>query len=59
MGETEILQKEVQNSCRLDLHNHQLRTTLQATKSFGFSSVAQPFSVTLVIVSYLILCYEP
>ncbi|XP_010138948.1 PREDICTED: dipeptidase 2-like [Buceros rhinoceros silvestris] len=58
VGETEILQKEVQNSCRLDLRNHRLRTTLQTTKSFGFSSVAQPFSVTLVIVSYLILCYE-
>ncbi|XP_010178745.1 PREDICTED: dipeptidase 2 [Mesitornis unicolor] len=53
-GESEIPQKEVQNSCRLDLHNHQLQTT----KSFGFYSVAQPFSLMVVMVSYLILYYE-
>ncbi|XP_009967136.2 dipeptidase 2 isoform X1 [Tyto alba] len=52
VGESEIPQEEVQNSCRLDLRNHQLQTV----RSFGFPSVAQPFS--LVIVSYLILYFE-
>lgn len=54
VGESEIPQEEVQNSCRLDLRNHRL----QAARSFGFPSVAQPFSLTLVIVSYFILYYE-
>lgn len=53
-GENELPQEVVQNSCRLDLRNHQLQTA----RSFGFPSVAQPFSLTLVIVSYLILYYE-
>uniref|UniRef100_A0A8C6ZMF6 Dipeptidase n=1 Tax=Nothoprocta perdicaria TaxID=30464 RepID=A0A8C6ZMF6_NOTPE len=48
----EIPQEEVQNSCRLDLSNYQL----QAVASFGFSSMAQSFSLTLVI-AYVILCY--
>ncbi|XP_040427460.1 dipeptidase 2-like isoform X2 [Cygnus olor] len=54
VGESEILHKEVQNSCRLDLHNYRIETI----SSFGFSSVAQSFSLTLVIVAYLILYYE-
>ncbi|XP_009981483.1 PREDICTED: dipeptidase 2-like [Tauraco erythrolophus] len=54
VGESEIPQEEVQNSCRLDLHNYRLQTA----RSSGFPSVAQPFSLTLVIVSYLILYYE-
>ncbi|XP_009467629.1 PREDICTED: dipeptidase 2-like [Nipponia nippon] len=54
VGESEIPQEVVQNSCRLDLRNPRLQTA----KSFGFPSVAQPFSLTLVIVSYLILYYE-
>lgn len=54
VGESEILQEEVQNSCRLDLRNHQLQTM----KSLGFPSVAQPFSLTSVIVLYLILELE-
>ncbi|GAB0195637.1 dipeptidase 2-like [Grus japonensis] len=54
VGESEIPQEEVQNSCRLDLRNHQLQTA----RSFGFPSVAQPFSLTLATVSYLIFYYE-
>ncbi|KAM6253038.1 dipeptidase 2-like isoform 2-T3 [Porphyrio hochstetteri] len=54
VGESEILQEEVQNSCRLDLRNHQPQTA----RSFGFPSVAQPFSLMLVPVSYLILYYK-
>ncbi|XP_064315424.1 dipeptidase 2 isoform X3 [Phalacrocorax carbo] len=54
VGESEIPQEEVQNSCRLDLRNPQLQTA----SSFGFPSVARPFSPTLVILSYLVLYYE-
>ncbi|XP_051485052.1 dipeptidase 2-like isoform X4 [Apus apus] len=54
VGESEILQEEVRNSCRLDLENYQLQTT----RSFGFPSVAQPFCLTFVIVSYLIFYHE-
>ncbi|XP_063266933.1 dipeptidase 1-like isoform X2 [Prinia subflava] len=50
VGESEILQ-EVQNSCRLDLRKPQL----QSSRSFGFPSVAQPFSLTLA--SGLMLYY--
>ncbi|XP_030907876.1 dipeptidase 2 isoform X1 [Melopsittacus undulatus] len=53
VGETETPQ-EVQNSCRLDLRNHQP----QKVRSFGFSSVAQPLSLTFVTISHLILYYE-
>ncbi|XP_009884802.1 PREDICTED: dipeptidase 2-like [Charadrius vociferus] len=53
VGESEIPQEEVQNSCRLDLHNRQLQTA----RSFGFPSVSKPFSLT-VVVSYLIIYYE-
>ncbi|XP_009676576.1 dipeptidase 2 isoform X7 [Struthio camelus] len=54
VSESEIPQEEVQNSCRLDLNNYQLQTA----RSFGFPSVAQSFSLTLVIVVYVILYYE-
>ncbi|KAM7040435.1 dipeptidase 2-like [Acridotheres tristis] len=50
VGESEILQ-EVQNSCRLDLRKPQL----QPSRSVGFPSVAQPFTLTLVL--YLMLHY--
>lgn len=50
VGESEILE-EVQNSCRLDLRKPQL----QSSRSFGFLSAAQPFSLTLV--SCLMLHY--
>ncbi|XP_005052622.1 PREDICTED: dipeptidase 2 [Ficedula albicollis] len=50
VGESEILE-EVQNSCRLDLRKPQL----QPSRSFGFPSVAQPFSLTLV--AHLMLYY--
>ncbi|KAM6380912.1 dipeptidase 2-like isoform 2-T3 [Pluvialis apricaria] len=53
VGESEIPHEEVQNSCRLDLHNRQPQTA----RSFGFSSVSKPFSLT-VVVSYLIMYYE-
>ncbi|XP_039931378.1 dipeptidase 2-like [Hirundo rustica] len=50
VGESEVL-LEVQNSCRLELRKPQP----QPSRSFGFPSVAQPFSLTLV--SYLMLYY--
>jgi len=52
IGESEIPQEAAQNSCRLDLRNHQLQTAM----SCGFPTVPQPFGLTLVIVLYLILC---
>uniref|UniRef100_A0A8C3KLJ1 Dipeptidase n=1 Tax=Calidris pygmaea TaxID=425635 RepID=A0A8C3KLJ1_9CHAR len=60
-GESEIPQEEVQNACRLDLHNQQLQRQnqqFQSARSFGLPSVAKPFSLTVVIVSYLILYFE-
>lgn len=51
VGESEIPHEEVQNSCRLDLHNIQI----QPDRSFGFPSMAQSFSLTIVFVPYLIL----
>uniref|UniRef100_A0A8B9SC52 Dipeptidase n=1 Tax=Apteryx owenii TaxID=8824 RepID=A0A8B9SC52_APTOW len=54
VGEREIPQEEVQNSCRLDLNNYRLQTVA----SFGFPSVVQSFSLTLVIIVYVILYYE-
>ncbi|XP_067158706.1 dipeptidase 2-like isoform X3 [Apteryx mantelli] len=54
VGEREIPQEEVQNSCRLDLNNYRLQTVA----SFGFPSVVQSFSLTLVIITYVILYYE-
>ncbi|XP_065589386.1 dipeptidase 2-like isoform X1 [Cyrtonyx montezumae] len=53
VDESEIPHEEVQNSCRLDLHNLQI----QPDRSFGFPSMAQPFSLILVFVPYLILYY--
>ncbi|XP_063190377.1 dipeptidase 2-like isoform X2 [Chroicocephalus ridibundus] len=48
VGESEILQEEVQNSCRLNLHNRQLQTA----RSFGFPSLAKPFILTVVTVMF-------
>ncbi|XP_014797587.1 PREDICTED: dipeptidase 2-like [Calidris pugnax] len=60
-GESEIPQEEVKNPCRLDLQNQQLQRPnqeFQIASSFGLPSVAKPFSLTVVIVSYLILYFE-
>ncbi|XP_038223702.1 dipeptidase 2-like isoform X1 [Dermochelys coriacea] len=54
-NENEIPQREVQNSCRLDLRNPPLRTTNGLPISYGSPSVVQTLDLMFITVIYIIL----
>ncbi|KAM7147038.1 dipeptidase 2-like isoform 2-T5 [Macrochelys suwanniensis] len=54
-SENEIPQREVQNSCRLDLRNPPLRTNDALPISFGSPSVVQTLGLMFITVIYIIL----
>ncbi|XP_007072700.3 dipeptidase 2 isoform X1 [Chelonia mydas] len=54
-NENEIPQREVQNSCRLDLRNPPLRTANVLPISYGSPSVVQTLGLMFITVIYIIL----